>query len=69
MMFEYMENLKLIDIIAGTSSIRYRTYTDRFSHGFIFKINGKSKYSFDYTTIHRCDGEMLFIPKGSSYTV
>ena len=68
-MFEHIENLKLIDIIAGNTSIRYRTYTNRFSHGFIFKTSGKSKYSFDHTTIHLCNGEMLFIPKGSSYTV
>lgn len=67
-MFEQIENFKLIDVIEGVSSL-YRVYSDRFSHGFIFKINGESKYVFDRTTIHHTEGEMLFIPKGSSYTV
>lgn len=68
MMFEQIENLKLIDVIEGISSL-HRAYSDRFSHGFVFKINGESRYTFDRTTILHTEGEMLFIPKGSSYTV
>ncbi|MBQ8814588.1 MAG: helix-turn-helix transcriptional regulator [Lachnospiraceae bacterium] len=67
-MFEHIENLKLIDVMEAWSSL-YRVYTGRFSHGFVFKINGESKYTFGHTAIHHKEGEMLFIPKGSSYTV
>lgn len=67
-MFEHIENLKLIDVMEGRSSI-HRVYTDRLYHAFVFKINGESRYFFDHTVIHHKEGEMLFIPKGASYTV
>ena len=63
-----IENLKLIDIINGVS-ISQRTFQNRFSHAFVFKINGESIYNFENNSLLLRQDEMLFIPKGSSYNV
>lgn len=67
-MFENIENLELINILQGTSSIR-RLYKNRPSHAFVLRLSGESKYDFDTITLHHIAGEMLFIPKGTSYLV
>lgn len=67
-MFESIENIKLLDVIAGQSSL-YHTNHERTSHGFVFKISGASQYEFGNKTILLKEGEMIYIPKGSSYTV
>ena len=67
-MFEQIENLELINILQGTSSIR-RVYKDRFSHAFVLRLSGESRYDFENMTLHHKAGEMLFIPKGASYLV
>ncbi len=67
-MFEYIENLKLLEIIQN-ESVEERVVTDRFSHTFVFKVNGESEYVFGNKKIILKPDEMIFIPKGSTYTV
>ena len=62
-MFRNMENLKIISVISGPSSIS-RTYPKRPYHGLVFKISGESFYQFPTANIaHRC-GEVFLIPQG-----
>ena len=67
-MFENIENLKLLNVVEGVS-IRQGVYTDRVSHAFVYKRSGASVYHFDGRMLELRAGELLFIPKGSSYTV
>lgn len=67
-MFENIENIKLLEIVSQDSSL-YLTNTCRNNHGFIFKLSGASRYEFTNSNIDLKEGEMLYIPKGSSYTV
>lgn len=67
-MLTNIENLKLFDIINGVS-IKQRRFEKRFSHAFIFKINGESIYEFENGNLLLKQGDMLFIPKGLSYCV
>ena len=67
-MFEKIDNLKLIDIVEGVS-VQQGAFVDRFSHAFVYKISGASRYCFDGQTLELRAGELLFIPKGSTYTV
>lgn len=63
-----IENFELVNVLQGLSAIR-RLYTDRPSHAFIFKISGQSVYTFCDSTLTLSQGEMLFIPRGTTYTV
>ena len=67
-MFENVENLKLMDIISDNSSL-HLIRNQRADHGFIFKMSGESRYDFDHQSIDLREGDMLYIPKGSNYTV
>lgn len=67
-MFESIENMKLIDIVSSVSSL-YLTNTGRSYHGFVFKLSGASRYEFQSGIIDLKEGEMLYIPKGTTYTV
>ena len=67
-MFENVENLKLLDIVTNSSSL-HLIRNCRADHGFIFKISGASRYEFEQQTIDLKEGDMLYIPKGSNYTV
>lgn len=67
-MFENIENIKLLDIVSRVSSL-YLTTTSRSNHGFVFKLSGASRYEFESGIIDLKEGEMLYIPKGTSYTV
>ena len=67
-MINNIENLKLLDIINGMS-VSQRTFENRFSHAFVFKINGESIYNFDNNILRLKQDEVLFVPKGSSYVV
>ncbi len=67
-MFENIENLKLLNVVEGVS-IRQGVYTERVSHAFVYKCSGASVYHFGGRTLELRAGELLFIPKGSSYTV
>lgn len=67
-MLENIENLKLLDVIQKESAPQL-TILKRFSHALVFKINGTSSYHFPDKTITISTGELLFIPKDSSYQV
>ncbi len=67
-MFENIENIKLLDIVSRVSS-HYLTTAGRSNHGFVFKLSGASRYEFESGIIDLKEGEMLYIPKGTSYTV
>ena len=67
-MFENIENLKLLNVVEGVS-IKQGMYTNRVSHAFVYKCTGASVYHFGGRTLELRAGEVLFIPKGSSYTV
>lgn len=67
-MFENIEKLKLLDVVEGVSA-RRGEYTDRFSHAFVCKLSGESTYDFGSRILSLRAGEVLFIPKGASYTV
>lgn len=67
-MLNHIEDLKLIDIVQGESVTR-GVFKDRFSHAFIYKLSGCSTYQFENRTLDLNAGELIFIPKGSCYTV
>ena len=67
-MFEYIDDLKLLSVVAGQSVVR-KDYTDRASHVFIFKVSGSSTYRFGERQINLNAGQILFIPQGASYRV
>ncbi len=67
-MFEHIENLELINILQGTSG-NNRVYKNRFSHAFVIRLSGESLYDFGKLTLRHKVGEMIFIPRGSNYTV
>lgn len=67
-MIENIENIKLLEVIAGIS-LRQQIYTDRGSNAFVYKVSGHSDYTFGKRVISLRAGEVLFIPKGSDYRV
>ncbi len=62
----YIENLKIISS-SRLESKPYGKIQSRASHGFLFKIQGVSEYSIDGDTVRVNAGEMVFLPRGSSY--
>lgn len=67
-MFEHIEKIELASILHGIS-VRQGAFYDRPSHAFIFKRIGQSRYNFENNSILLSEGEVLFVPKGSTYTV
>ena len=67
-MFEHVENAKLVDIVSNNSALSF-TRQNRQDHGFVFKLTGSSRYEFPQKTLDLKEGDMLYIPKGSTYTV
>ena len=67
-MFSHMENLKIQSVICAPAS-QCRRYENRASHALVLRPDGESRYDFDGTYMTLGAGDMLFIPKGSSYTV
>lgn len=65
-MFENIENLKIISVIHGKSSLS-RKNDGRKNHSFIIRVKGCMQYFFDNKCITVHEGEMIFIPKGSVY--
>ena len=66
-MFENIENIKLIDIVPGTSSL-YQITKSRSNHGFVFKLSGSSRYEFSSGTIDLKEGEMIYEKIGNIFT-
>lgn len=67
-MFENIETLKLIEIVDGPSAL-YHECRDRARHAFVFKLSGESSYDFGGHVFHLKAGEMMYVPKGATYTV
>ncbi len=65
-MFDYVENLKLISSYR-TQAKPYRKIENRSRHGFIIKATGSSNYIVDGKNVKLSAGEMILLPKGSTY--
>lgn len=65
-MFKNIENLKIESIYKGTSIIR-SSVNNRKDHCFIFRTSGCVRYTFSDKTIDVHQGEIIFLPHGSSY--
>ena len=65
-MFDCIENIKIVSTHLNKSK-PYGKNQSRLSHGFIFKIKGTVEYVFDGKTVTLHAGEVVFLPKGSSY--
>lgn len=63
-----IEKPEFIDVFQGVSALHGMT-SGRASHAFVFKLSGESIYTFADAVIRLSPGEMLFIPKGSIFTV
>lgn len=66
-MFDNIENLKIISSFRK-NNIAGNTIQNRASHVFFIRICGSVLYEFSDKSIITNPGEMIFIPKGSSYT-
>lgn len=65
-MFESMENLKITS--SFHKAVRpYGKKQSRPTHGFIIKIKGCTDYFFENKSIRVNEGQMIFLPKNSSY--
>lgn len=67
-MLEKIKNITILNVIQGKSVLQ-NTIKDRFSHVLVFKISGESAYVFQTETISLAEDEVLFIPKGASYSI
>lgn len=65
-MFENIENLKLLSSHLGVSN-DYTKIENRKKHSFLFRTKGAGFYTVDNKKIYINEGEMSFLPKGSSY--
>lgn len=65
-MFENIENLKLISASEG-KVIGNRRVDNKKLHSFIIRTSGATRYIFDNKVLEINEGELLFLPKGSSY--
>ena len=62
-----IENLKLEDIHRGFTKVN-SSVTNRKSNSFILRVSGSVRYTFTDRTIDVRPGEIIFLPKGSSYS-
>ncbi len=67
-MFRNMEKLKIDSVLYGNASL-LKTYTDRPTHGFVFKLSGQSRYTVGQTALLFPENTVLFLPQGADYTV
>lgn len=65
-MFENIENLKLISAAAGVIKNPNRVENRKF-HSLIFRTSGRVSYFFDDITLTINSGELIYLPKGTSY--
>lgn len=66
-MFQHIENLKIEDIHKGVSK-KSLTVANRKSSSMILRTGGHSRHTFQNESIELRPGEMIFLPKGSSYS-
>jgi len=65
-MIGYIENPKIISSSKNPTK-PYGKIQNRATNGFIFKIKGSSEYYIDGSVLRVGEGEMIFLPRGSSY--
>ena len=65
-MLDNIENLKIISVLHKTSK-PYGKVEVRKAHSFIIRVCGSMQYYFEDRTVTINGGEMIFVPKGSSY--
>lgn len=65
-MTAFIENPKIISSSKHESK-PYGKIQSRATHGFIFKIQGSTEYLIDGKVMRLREGEMIFLPRGSSY--
>lgn len=66
-MFDNIENLKLISILHRPNQ-PYRRIDSRQTHSIFIRAQGAMRYDFQDKQFLVKEGDMIFIPKGSSYT-
>lgn len=66
-MFENIENLKIVFTVHKANK-PYINNTGRKNHSFIFRAKGSVLYSFSDENILTTEGDLIFLPKGISYT-
>ena len=64
----YIKNINLISAFYRISASS-KLFQNRASHAFVYKISGESLYTFRDKKILLSQDEILFIPKGESYSV
>lgn len=67
-MFRNMEKVKIDSVLYGNASL-LKTYSDRPTHGFVFKLSGRSRYIIGQTALMFPENTILFLPQGTDYTV
>ncbi|MBR2929640.1 MAG: helix-turn-helix transcriptional regulator [Clostridia bacterium] len=65
-MREFRDDLRIISSSRHASK-PYGKIQSRATHGFIIKLGGEADYDFSGERIHVKKGEMILLPKGSSY--
>lgn len=65
-MFENIENLKLLSSYKGSAK-DYIKVNEKKHHSFIFRTEGVGVYNINGKSIKIHEGELAFLPKGSSY--
>ncbi len=65
-MFSSVEQIKIISSF-NKETKKYGKIQNRICHGFIFRIKGGAKYFFERETLLVSKGEIIFLPKNSSY--
>ena len=66
-MFSNIENLTITLIHKNTTANLKNTITDRPKNSFILRTENNSRYTFSDRVIDLHPGEMVFLPKGSTY--
>ncbi len=66
-MFENIENLKIEEIHKGSSKTSI-SVKERKQTSFVLRTSGCTRYTFPESVVDLKVGEIIFLPKGSSYT-
>ncbi len=66
-MFDNIENLKILSSFSRKNKPANKV-DNRATHSFFIRLNGSVLYDFDGTHVLSKKGEVIFVPKGSSYT-
>ena len=66
MKFDFTDDVKIISSVHKESRA-YGKIESRLAHGFIFRIKGTAEYLIEGKRVTLRSGELIFLPKGSSY--